>query len=696
MGVDLPAPAQGPADTAGGRGVGRGQADADRPVAGRGRGRAGSGRGRAGAGRPPSRRRGRGRGRAAAILAPPAPAVSPPALLPAGAPVPRRGRVRQADASLSPNEQRSYKRDRGPLRHPGQPIRELNKPILSKDTHTTWMSTRPDGVPDIIDAQLIDAGGPTPEVAALDSPLAIFSNFLPDEQIEEICSHTNVKMSELRSNFGEYNRHKFTYSNVNLEEMKAFIGCLIMSGIRKDNHLRAGAMFSPVYGCAFYRSLFSQRRFEFLIRAIRFDDQDTRLVRLPDDPFTHIRVLWSAFMQNCIQSYKAGPVVTVDEQLLAFRGRCPFRMYIANKPAKYGIKIFMVCDADTHYCLNAFPYLGRGSATNLPAGVNQGHHFTMQLLEHLQVAGRTVCLDNWFTSINLAKELQEKSMHLVGTLREKPQLPTKTAINDLKLNLKESVAMFDHNAKINVVYKKVKPTKHLPLLTTVHNIFTQVEDQKTEAHMFYNASKGGVDVFDQLCAASSTSRKTRRWPLCIFYGILNIIVNNAWIIWSSQPSSDDRHDFTMAMAYDLCRPWAVTRYNTKARYWSNAVRDMVKSTFNVTVAPAPPDAAPQPPADPQPPVDLQPALADPQPPVDLQPAPAPQPPAPAAQPGAQCPGRRKGDKRQRCRFDDKDSTFSGKDLCSGEACGGKPICLNHSIILCHHCLNHHQLLDHLL
>ena len=45
-------------------------------------------------------------------------------------------------------------------------------------------------------------------------------------------------------------------------------------------------------------------------------------------------------------NYKAGPIVTVDEALPGFRGRCPFRMFIQNKPAKYGIKLFMVCDAD--------------------------------------------------------------------------------------------------------------------------------------------------------------------------------------------------------------------------------------------------------------------------------------------------------------------------------------------------------------
>ena len=201
--------------------------------------------------------------------------------------------------------------------------------------------------------------------------------------------------------------------------------------------------------------------------------------------------------------------MTVDEMLLGFRGRCPFRVYISNKPAKYGIKIFMANDSDSFYCLNAFPYLGKKNAPRLEVGENQGQHFTLQLLEDLKESGRTICLDNWFTSINLTKALQQCDMHLVGTIRTKPQLPQKEFLKSLPLEKKESFAIFNHTEKINVVYKKVKASKYVPIVTTLHNKFTDVEQKKTEAHMFYNASKGGTDAFDMMCAASSTSRKKK-------------------------------------------------------------------------------------------------------------------------------------------------------------------------------------------
>lgn len=43
----------------------------------------------------------------------------------------------------------------------------------------------------------------------------------------------------------------------------------------------------------------------------------------------------------------------------AFRGRCKFRQYIANKPAKYGVKIYALVDARTFFTNNLEIYPGK-------------------------------------------------------------------------------------------------------------------------------------------------------------------------------------------------------------------------------------------------------------------------------------------------------------------------------------------------
>lgn len=47
----------------------------------------------------------------------------------------------------------------------------------------------------------------------------------------------------------------------------------------------------------------------------------------------------------------------------------------------------------------------------------------------------------------------------------------------------------------------------------------------------YNAHMGGVDLADMLVALYRTEMKTRRWYMSIFSQIIDICVNNAWLLY---------------------------------------------------------------------------------------------------------------------------------------------------------------------
>ena len=348
------------------------------------------------------------------------------------------------------------------------------------------------------------AGGPSLVVRLLRKPIELFMAFFSLWMMEELVIHTNKRIEEERVSIGPENREKASYKTTTLTEIKALIACLLVGGARKDGHLSTQHMFENLFGTTFYRLLFSEKRFEFLIRCIRMDNRDSCT---GEYRFEYCRALWDELMANCKNNYNAGPNVTVDEQLIPFRGNCKFRMYIANKPAKYGIKIFMVCDSKSLYCLNGIPYLGKNSVdkANLRGGVNQGEYFTMKLLENANLfkVGRSVCADNWFISLHLATTLQSKGMYLIGTIRQKTYLPGKNFATVEKLKEQECVAIFDHQNDVNYVIKRKKGPKIVTVLTTIHNRFSYVERSKTEAHMYYNSMKGGVDAFDKIVADGS-------------------------------------------------------------------------------------------------------------------------------------------------------------------------------------------------
>ena len=70
-----------------------------------------------------------------------------------------------------------------------------------------------------------------------------------------------------------------------------------------------------------------------------------------------------------------------------------------------------------------------------------------------------------------------------------------------------------------------KQKKAVIMLSTMHSdasIDKMTGDkQKPSVATFYNSTKGGVDIADKKCAATSCSRRTNRWPMSLFYSLIN-------------------------------------------------------------------------------------------------------------------------------------------------------------------------------
>ncbi|KAH1021445.1 hypothetical protein HUJ04_010958 [Dendroctonus ponderosae] len=75
----------------------------------------------------------------------------------------------------------------------------------------------------------------------------------------------------------------------------------------------------------------------------------------------------------------------------------------------------------------------------------------------------------------------------------------------------------------------------------------------SSANLDYNATKGGVDTVDQMCASYSTSRITRRWPLTVFFRHLDISGINSNVIFkfNNINNKDRRRVFLKNLALQL-------------------------------------------------------------------------------------------------------------------------------------------------
>ena len=83
-----------------------------------------------------------------------------------------------------------------------------------------------------------------------------------------------------------------------------------------------------------------------------------------------------------------------------------------------------------------------------------------------------------------------------------------------------------------------KRYKNVLLISSLHDDATIDGDtgdrKKPDIITFYNLTKGGVDTVDELFASFNVARNTRRWPLAVFYSMLNIAGINRYIIHSTK------------------------------------------------------------------------------------------------------------------------------------------------------------------
>lgn len=64
-------------------------------------------------------------------------------------------------------------------------------------------------------------------------------------------------------------------------------------------------------------------------------------------------------LSNLVHLYYPSENLTIDQQLLGFKGESPFEIYMSSKPVKYGIKIVMMNDSRTFLMITAMRDVGK-------------------------------------------------------------------------------------------------------------------------------------------------------------------------------------------------------------------------------------------------------------------------------------------------------------------------------------------------
>ena len=394
-------------------------------------------------------------------------------------------------------------------------------------------------------------GTPGPKGAARDvtSPTEAMDLFLPSSLLDKIVRHTNEETERVASKTGQ------RQAPVTRQELVAFIGLLLLRGCESDRRCDIQDLFYGPFSRPFYRATMPVNRFRHIMRCIRFDDKATRQERRKSDNFAAIREVFVQFNALLLDYFVPSDCVTVDETLRPFRGRCSFVTYIPNKPARYGLLIRDMADARTRYMMKMLPYAGKAEEPEPELHVTGATNIVKHLVAPLKGSGRNVTADRFYSGVELCEDLLKDKLTYVGTIMaSRRHLPDDAKKTDGRTEKSTNFYWSDGVMLASYAKKKGKnvliaSTQHVePLVATGHQ-----SKAKPEVMLFYNATKGGIDTIDQMLDIYSCRAPTKRWPMVIFFAMLDVAALNSWVVLTAKPSpfGDGRHGGRRAFLREL-------------------------------------------------------------------------------------------------------------------------------------------------
>lgn len=398
-----------------------------------------------------------------------------------------------------------------------------------------------------------------------------------------ILTWTNNKIAKMRIMYKRQNKPEL--SDLTKTELKAFIGLLLYTAIFKSNDEDVRSIFATDgTGREIFRATMSRERFQVLLIALRFDNPDDREQRKIDNPTAAISELFDMFVERIRTSYKIGANGCIDEMLVGFRGRCRFKMYIPSKPEKYGIKIMALTDARTTYLYNAYIYAGKDSDSRglepNEKKLSKPTQSVVRLSKPLYNTNINITADNWFSSIELTQILLKNGLTFVGTLKKnKREIPTNFLPHK---DRKVGDTIYGFTKDTTLVSYTPKKNKAVILMSTMHHQKSMdPETGAPEIISFYNLTKGGVDAMDEKCAKYTCSRRTRRWPMAIFFKLLDIASANSYIMYASYPENKmTRLNFIKMLASELTKEHLQERLQTNL-YLPRQLKELIRHILQV-------------------------------------------------------------------------------------------------------------------
>ena len=236
-------------------------------------------------------------------------------------------------------------------------------------------------------------------------------------------------------------------------------------------------------------------------------------------------------MPRFLEVYNPERNLSIDETLIKFKGKIYFRQFIPIKPGCFGIKCFTLAEASSGYGLVSKAYTGKENGV---VQTDLGRRAVMGLMESFFNKGHTLYMDNYYTSVPLFEDLEERGALACGTVRSNrkglPRDITDAQTEEIK-GLKQGESVQQQKGTIACVGWKDRKMVYMLATTPVSPTSnSEVERpvkvgnkwQKTAVTQpsiisDYNKKMGGADLSDQRVISYTRLMKGSVWYYKYFF-----------------------------------------------------------------------------------------------------------------------------------------------------------------------------------
>ncbi|XP_021952231.1 piggyBac transposable element-derived protein 4 [Folsomia candida] len=371
------------------------------------------------------------------------------------------------------------------------------------------------------------------DISPASTPLFILQKIVTPDIVDEIITQTNLYADQ---------KAIPNWKNVGVPELWRFFGLNMLTGVVQKPSLKDYWTRDPLTATPFFNEVMSRNRFEQILRGLHFVDLEEPTLDT-NDRFHKMGTILPNILKNFRKLVNPGEFLTLDEELMPYKGALSFKQYNPKKRGRFGVKSFFLMDCQHRFVLDILPYQGKSTRISNPSWIKMygfGGAAVLTMLEkgYLGKYHRLV-VDNYFQSPVLAKTLLEKKTFVLGTVRKDrkfmPKFIDHVTSRPSRLKKGEVETFSDGDLLLE---RWMDRREVLMLNTFIHHRMEDCESQnprnaqvKPASVLVYNKSMGALDDMDKIIRPYQALRKTLKWYRKFAFHLFDICVYNSWVVY---------------------------------------------------------------------------------------------------------------------------------------------------------------------